>query len=321
MENLQVLVVEDCESFRYLLSEALKGMGCRVTAAPSAEEALEIFASGDMELIVTDINLPGKNGLDLLEEIKKERPETEVVIMTGSPSLDSVLTALQAGACDYLIKPFETFAAVSSAIRKATEKIRRRSENTRLISDLRKSKEELERSNKHLMNLTIRDDLTGLYNYRYLREFLQKEIARASRHAHSFSLVFLDVDHFKNFNDNHGHMDGDEILCQMAHFLRSRLRKMDLIARYGGEEFIILLPETPAEAAFILAREIRRAIEEHPFAGEEVQPGGKLTISLGIASFPDDGDSMDLLLRKADAALYRAKRSGRNQVCRGFVTL
>lgn len=314
MENLHVLVVEDSEPLRYLLSETLKGIGYQVEAASSAEEALEIFELEDIELIVTDLDLPGKSGLDLLGAVKEKRPETEVVIITGSRSLDSVLAALRGGACDYLIKPFGNFSDFSVAVKSATEKIRRRSEDIRLISYLRKGKGELERINKQLLGLAIRDELTGLYSYNYFLELLQMEIARASLQAHSFSLVFIDMDHLKSFVENHGPINGDDILSQVANLLRSRLRKMDLIARYSRKEFMVLLPETPAEGAAIQAREIRRAIEEHSFGGEEIQPDGKLTVSIGIASFPEDGDSMETLLRKADAALYEAKRSGRKQV-------
>lgn len=319
MGKLPVLVVEDDEALRRLLAEILQNDGFMVTGASSAEEGLDLFRSGEFDLVVTDIRLPGMNGLELLGKIKKEQPETEVIVVTASASLESALIALRSGALDYLLKPFGSLKSVSEAFQRAATRILLAREDARQRSELRLREETLEKVNRLLVDLAIRDGLTGVYNVRYFREFLQMEIARAPRQSAPFSLIFLDVDHFKGYNDTYGHIEGDRILCQLAGLLLKRFRKMDLIARYGGEEFVILLPETSKDVAFTLAEETRRAIAEHPFeCGKEAVSKRRITASMGVASFPDDGEDPETLLRKADAALYRAKAEGRNCVRRGM---
>lgn len=317
MEKIPVLVVEDDDGLRRLLAEVLQAEGFLVTGVSSAEEALHSFGFGQFDLIVTDIRLPGINGLELIRRIKGMKPDIEVIVVTASASLECAVIALRSGALDYLLKPFGNLKVVSEAFQRAAEKILLAREDARKRAEVRRREDTLERVNRLLLDLAIRDGLTGLYNQRYFREFLEMEVARAPRRNHTFSLIFLDVDHFKTFNDTHGHIEGDRILCQIAELLLTRFRKMDLVARYGGEEFVILLPETPAETALALAEETRRAIADHPFEGGETQPAGRITVSMGVASFPGDGADADTLLRKADAALYQAKTGGRNRVCGG----
>ncbi|WP_282269611.1 diguanylate cyclase [Stenotrophomonas sp. PS02298] len=162
---------------------------------------------------------------------------------------------------------------------------------------------------------SIRDPLTGLYNRRYLEESLTREIARCGRRDFPLSVIMLDVDHFKQFNDTHGHGGGDALLAAIGQLLVSRLRGEDIACRYGGEEFTVILPESDSSNALRQAEELRLALSQMsvPFSGKTLPP---ITISLGVATYPVDGVAGLTLLRKADAALYRAKRSGRNQVLR-----
>jgi diguanylate cyclase (GGDEF)-like protein len=159
-----------------------------------------------------------------------------------------------------------------------------------------------------------RDGLTGLFNHRYLREALEVELARSRRHGHVFSLVLLDVDHFKHYNDTHGHLAGDEVLRGLGRIVLETNRITDLCARYGGEEFAILLPETGRAGVLVRAERMRRAVEEHPFPKRETQPLEKVTISLGCSCYPEDGQDAPTLIGRADEALYRAKQKGRNTV-------
>ena len=163
--------------------------------------------------------------------------------------------------------------------------------------------------------LAIRDGLTGLYNRRHFEEVLNTEVIRAVRHKHPASLIFLDVDYFKNYNDLQGHMMGDEALKEIANLLMKRARVTDIVCRYGGEEFVIILPYTDKANARMVAEEIRAHVEAHPFSNREQQPGGAVTVSLGISECPTDGESGSELLKRADEALYRAKGAGRNKVC------
>jgi len=160
--------------------------------------------------------------------------------------------------------------------------------------------------------LSITDGLTGVYNYRYLRSALDKEVARARRFRERFAIIMLDVDHLKEYNDVHGHLRGSEVLRRLAQVVMGELRTSDVIAKYGGDEFVIILPQTDREGARTLAERIRAAVEVHEFPGEE--EGMKITSSMGIAQFPEDGEITRDLLESADNALYDAKRSGRNRV-------
>lgn len=165
---------------------------------------------------------------------------------------------------------------------------------------------------KERMSLT--DPLTGLYNRRHLEDSLKKEISRARRFHHPLSLVMLDVDDFKNYNDRLGHPSGDLLLKHLANVLAGTVRRSDTVARYGGEEFCIILPELAAAEARRFSERIRKVISSHPFEQRDVQPKGNITISLGTATFPNDASYMKDLIIKADTALYEAKENGRNRV-------
>ena len=172
-----------------------------------------------------------------------------------------------------------------------------------MVARLRESRRELER-------LSVTDDLTGLYNRRYLMEALANELRRSRRLDHPCALLMADVDHFKEYNDAYGHLAGDEALARVATILRETTRDVDCAARYGGEEFVVLLPETKAAGAIETAQRIRTRLATDDLVG------GKVSVSIGVAQFPEDGDAPEALLAGADAALYRAKREGRDRVLR-----
>ena len=163
--------------------------------------------------------------------------------------------------------------------------------------------------------MAYQDELTGLHNFRYFKEFLSYEISRSRQYHSSVSLLLIDIDDFKSYNDNLGHQAGNEALVTIAMLTTQSLREVDLAARYGGEEFVVVAPETPKLGARLLAERICRRIEAHDFPGEERQPRHRLTASLGVATYPADANSAEELVRRADQALYLGKSSGKNQVC------
>lgn len=182
-----------------------------------------------------------------------------------------------------------------------------------LQRELAKKNAELERLNAEVRRLSIMDELTGIFNRRGFFEIGQREVDRAKRAAAPLSAIMLDLDHFKQVNDVHGHAAGDKVLTEVAARCGRRLRKSDLLGRYGGEEFAVLLPDTPLERALGVAESLRRAVEE-----EAVIAGGvslEQTISLGVAAMNAETSGLDDLLAQADMALYRAKESGRNRSC------
>jgi two-component system cell cycle response regulator len=172
--------------------------------------------------------------------------------------------------------------------------------------------------NSELYKLTkrmaITDELTGLNNYRFMLQRLDDEIERARRFGRNLSLLMLDADDFKLFNDTHGHVAGDAALSELARVMQDAVRDIDVVCRYGGEEFAILLPETDADGAFVAAEKVREAIASFAFPDADGVKNQRITVSIGFSTFPDPADDREALLRQADDALYAAKRTGRNRV-------
>lgn len=175
--------------------------------------------------------------------------------------------------------------------------------------------DKLAQSQALLRELSTRDSLTGLLNYREFRRQLREEAERSRRYGRAFSLLMLDVDHFKAINDTHGHLAGDKALRALAALIRGEVRPTDIVARYGGEEFVLVLPETTGAGALTLAERLRAGVAGHAVALTSDQAIA-LTVSIGLASYPDDAVSVQTLLSAADQALYAAKSGGRNRVCR-----
>jgi diguanylate cyclase (GGDEF)-like protein len=312
--GLRVLVVDDETTLRSVIGQVLRLSGHEVTTAASAEEALEHFGAAPYPLVFTDIVMGGRTGLDLLREIRRRSPETLVVMMTSHGTLETATAALREGAYDFLLKPFDDLFMIDAVARRAMDRLQLEERNRLLTRQLQTYAEELERRNQELKESADRDGLTGLFNRRYFLHALEVETARSSRHGHPFALILLDVDHFKQFNDTHGHPAGDELLRRLSAVLQSAQREETVCARYGGEEFVLLLPETGREGVRAHAERLRRAVEALPLPGSETQPLGRITISLGVACFPEDGRDAATLVRIADEALYRAKGAGRNRV-------
>ncbi len=162
--------------------------------------------------------------------------------------------------------------------------------------------------------MSFTDPLTGVSNRRYFNQMLVREFERARRYGRALSVLMIDIDHFKHYNDTHGHLAGDAVLRKLANELSDSIRRTDFLARYGGEEFVILLPETTWERAVAVAEKLRRKVERAPFNGESFLPEGKLTISVGVASYPQHAEDPLTLLDMADRSLYQAKAAGRNCV-------
>ena len=163
--------------------------------------------------------------------------------------------------------------------------------------------------------LAITDDLTKLYNHRHFNQQLGAEMIRAKRYKESLSLILLDIDHFKQYNDVNGHVKGNEVLKQVSDILQRECRTSDIIARYGGEEFTVICPKTDKIEAYQIANRLREKIQAHDFPYAHTQPLARVTISAGVATYPEDADEPLDLIEKADAGLYLAKRRGRNRVC------
>ena len=183
-----------------------------------------------------------------------------------------------------------------------------------MCHDITEQKKAEERSQK-MEKILILDDLTGLLNRRFLFKRTVKELADAERHGHSLSLLMFDVDDFKLYNDRNGHLAGDAALRSLAAVVRNTVRNMDYVARYGGEEFTAVFPMTNKQSAAVIGRRLQQQVEQFLFPFKEHQPLGNMTVSLGLATFPEDAHDMESLIEAADQALYQAKAAGKNRLC------
>ncbi|MGH9389708.1 MAG: GGDEF domain-containing protein, partial [Vicinamibacteria bacterium] len=179
--------------------------------------------------------------------------------------------------------------------------------------ELAAAKSAIEEVNRRLAEMAVTDGLTRLFNHRHFHEQLAHEVRRSRRHGFPLSLLMIDIDDFKEYNDAHGHPAGDQVMLRVASLLSQNLRQTDIAARYGGEEFAVILSNTALDASMVIAEKIRQAIESHPFPFGGHEFVGRLTVSVGAASFEAANESPSDLVKRADAALYRAKREGKNR--------
>jgi diguanylate cyclase (GGDEF)-like protein len=259
--------------------------------------------------------MPLLDGLQLLQKIRIKSPMTRVLVLTSFASVASSVQALKDGAFDYLIKPFESLDAVSRTVERAVLHIEAaREREAALVDSLIRKNMELGQLNKVFHDLASRDGLTGLYNHRFIQNTLQSEFERAQTNGHPLSVIVLDVDHFKDYNDSHGHLMGDYVLKTLADLLQHNVGDIDIVARWGGEEFVIVCPKCTPESAHALAARLCKTIAAYPFEGRETQPKRCVSVSVGVAAMTHRTLDPSELIRAADAAVYEVKRNGRDGV-------
>jgi diguanylate cyclase (GGDEF)-like protein len=295
---VRVLVVDDEPMIRQLLTDVLSDAGYTIETVANGEEAVIKLRDVRYDFVITDLMMPGMSGIQVLETVKQLDPETEVIVMTGYASLNTAIECMKLGAADYLNKPINI-------------------DEIRIILTRMIEKKRLQQKAREVdfyKELSRTDGLTQLYNHKFFHQLLATEIARARRYGGEISLLMVDVDHFKTYNDSNGHPMGDAALQKVAWILSETSRDVDSVARYGGEEFAIIAPETPKRGAMELAERLRKKVENADFENSHVMPGGKFTVSIGVAAYPEDASTKSELIEKADQSLYQAKASGRNAV-------
>ena len=451
--SARVVVVDDDRLLRELVRDAI-GERARVECCESAEVALAALARQPADLVVSDLNMPGLSGIELLERIRRDHPGTDFVLLTGHASAESAVGALRMGAADYLVKPIRS-EELGLVVDRVLARRRLLAENERLRDELRavdscrtlmgclepgevyavtldlllatlscergvalfrrpsvptsdgvafrgfgesevrrlrsvlvsdkpfdletydslvlvsegelhdalreldiacgstllvpiRGRETevgviwlfvgeegldeglLERTRlvaghaelalhnaeryHHAKERAFVDDVTEVYNARFLLQATEHEIQRAERYEKELSVLFLDLDRFKLVNDRYGHLAGSEVLRRLSRVLQDCIRQVDTLARYGGDEFTVLLADTGSEEGMVIAERIRRTVEETLFEGGRGAPI-RLTISIGVATYPQHAAERDSLLDAADKAMYRAKSLGRNCCC------
>lgn len=306
--RLQVLVVDDDAQTRQALARAIAELGHACRVAHDGPSALEQIAEAPVDVVISDWEMPRMSGAELCERIRRadvESPYTYFIMLTSFQDRDHLFAAMEAGADDYQRKPVELDeleARLVSAARVVDLHRRLASKTAALRHDSQK-----------LYAASRTDALTGAGNRLHLDEELNRALSRARRYGHKSSLAMCDLDFFKAFNDQLGHVAGDDALRRIAETMRASLRSGDALFRYGGEEFAVLLAEQTVDDAVRVMERVRAAVERLGLPCAKT--GGAMTMSVGVAELDTERDRSPIdWIGRADAALYAAKQRGRNRV-------
>ncbi|HEY0836467.1 MAG TPA: PleD family two-component system response regulator [Azospirillum sp.] len=300
-DKARVLVLEDSVLDLEKITETLKRDGDHVIAAETCGKALERALGDELDLVIISLTLLNEDGLRLCSQLRSHERTRQVPILlvVDEGDLNRVAKGLELGANDYVIKPIdrnELLARVRTQIRR------------------KRYQERLRANYEHSLSMALTDSLTGVFNRRYVNAHLPRLLDRAIDNHKPVSVLMFDIDHFKDVNDTWGHDVGDDVLKEVATRASRNLRTFDLVARLGGEEFVVILPDTDDEAARIVADRLRTRIGDDPFVVKAPVGEIAVTVSVGVAVGGRLGDTADNLIKRADDALYQAKRSGRNCV-------
>ena len=292
---MDVLIVDDDAITRFALSTAVEEWGFVPVLAENADQALKTLATETTpHLLIIDWSMPGMSGPDLCKTIRKREDGQffYILMLTGKEGNEAIIEAMEAGADDFLSKPFD-----------------HRVLKVRIAAGSR-----IVRLEQTLNQLASRDALTQCWNRRMIDELFANSIAESTSKRSKFSVMVLDIDHFKRVNDTFGHSGGDAALKHVVNILNTNLREYDQVGRYGGEEFVILLPATDRNEAWGVAERIRSAIQFQPtILNDDLKI--ELTVSIGIAEFDRSRDAnQSAFFERADKALYTAKQTGRNRI-------
>ncbi len=295
-DHFTLLVVDDEKQHRNLLTELLQD-DYRIILAKNGTQALELAHEHAPDLILLDILMPGLSGFDVIRALKSNdvTRTTPVIFITALDGVADEEMGLELGAVDYIAKPFRP-PIVRVRVRNHLQAVHQR---------------------RLLEQLAMIDSLTEIPNRRRFTEFYEHEWRRCLRSGQTLSLMMIDVDHFKRFNDTYGHAAGDMVLKRVANTLQNELRRPgDFVARYGGEEFVIVLPEIDAKGAQTVAQQLCQQVERLQIRHADTTTGQWLTISIGGATcVPTQAEVDPAFFSSADSQLYRAKHEGRNRVC------
>lgn len=301
--NATALLVDDNPNNLRRVSDTLKAAGHTLVGTPSHEEAVRTALQVDFDLIIVNLHLADCDGLRLCSQFRSREltRQTPIILLIESEDTARLAKGLELGVNDYLTAPIDR----NELLARVHTQIRRKRYQDSLRANVHRS-----------LSLALTDSLTGLYNRRYLEVHLGNLMQRVLQGGRPFVLLVIDIDHFKRVNDSHGHAAGDEVLRELADRLVHSVRNFDLVARIGGEEFVVVMPDAAPEVATAVAERLCRRVASKPFTIS--QPMGQLgvTVSIGSATARGEDERLDTLLKRADEALYRAKRRGRNQVVR-----
>ena len=296
-----VLLVEDNESDAELVRHLLKDLPLRIERLANGADAVELCQTGRVDLMLLDLLLPGLNGFEVCRQVKgsEKGKDLPIVVITCLEDMDSRLKCIELQTDDFLVKPIVG---------------RELQARVKILLEKKKQLDRLRSHYEEALNSAVVDWLTGLYNHGYFKRFLDLEIKKSLRQRYPVTLIMIDVDNFKAVNDAYGHPTGDVILQELAQVVRKAVREVDLVARYGGDEFAIVLPYSDGHGALRVAHRINEAIKTYGFSPKASARKTHLTVSMGVAGYPEDAVHVDELIHSADQRLYEAKTRGKNQI-------
>src|SRR5215469_2261022 len=296
----RLLVIEDRMETVAWLTAALAPSN-EVSSVDTFEETLVRVRGGDFDLIVVSLGMRGFDGLRLCSQLRSlpEARHVPILVVVSEGDRRKLTQALEMGVNDYLTRPVDR----NELVARVRTQLRKKRYADRLRHNVQLS-----------LEMAITDQLTGLHNRRYMSRHLDNLVASAKKSQRPIAFVIMDIDYFKAVNDTHGHDIGDEVLKEFASRIAANVRGIDLACRYGGEEFVVVMPDTDVSFACQVSERLRHSIETTPFRISRAPNALNLTISIGIAGLEGPDDTADALLHRADQALYRAKKTGRNKV-------
>ncbi|MFM2586808.1 diguanylate cyclase [Vibrio sp. TBV020] len=305
---MKILLVDDVQMERIQLAIRLKQLGHTVEMADSGKRALELYPDFEPELILLDISMPDMNGFEVSSQIRKLYPEwVPIIFLSSHDEPTMIASAIEAGGDDYLIKPVDKIVLNSKLIAMQRIAFMRR--------ELKQKSAALTKANQELEKLAQEDGLTKVKNRRFVDQKLQEMILLHGRHELPLSIILLDVDKFKLFNDNYGHIEGDKCLIGLAEILTNLfVRSGEVVGRYGGEEFVVILGHTDQDKAQKDAARIQSALAEANITHEYSDVSDSVTVSQGVlTTIPNGKESIEQIYELVDKQLYQAKVAGRNQ--------
>lgn len=319
IQNINILIVDDRPENLLVLESVLENMNCNIIRALSGNQALSLMLDYDFALVLLDVQMPDMDGFETAELMRssgRTRYVPVIFVTAISKEQKCIFKGYEVGAVDYLFKPIEP-VILQSKVRVFIELYNQKKiveEQSELLKLRVEELSELRAANCRLENLSICDALTGISNRRHFDQYLEISFKSSRRSGKPLSLIIADIDYFKSYNDNYGHLKGDECIIKVAKAIASSVnRPTDLVTRYGGEEFAIVLTETDKDGAMIVAEKIRKNINELNIRNEYSSVAPHITISLGVATImPSDDCSIEYFINRADKSLYKAKGSGRN---------
>ncbi len=295
--SARILIIDDNMDIRTFMEGFLSAKGYQCMVTENSENVLEIIENNNIEVVVADIVLPGISGLALAEKIKDKHKEIDIIIMTGHGREFSYEEAVRHGASDMVVKPFR-MEELQLRIERTLSEQRMRKERKTILEELRR--------------LAITDDLTKLFNSRHFFPRLKDEINRSRRYQTPLSMLLIDIDLFKSYNDSYGHLEGNKVLHSIGETIQACLRSMDTAYRYGGDEFTVLLPQTSCHEAVTVANRIKDSVAKLIFNPKKGRTAG-ITVSIGATEY-QPGDTLEKFVKIADQAMYASKKKGLGQV-------